>query len=1020
MITETETAAHEKFVRWLDARVIRSARGDDYTTLDREPSASFWLGRIAPMSAQLPAASRTSREERLDPCAFGMRVRPRSSLPLIFEVDVSLRAWIQKANRWTKCESVTLTLTITINEPGTSNHGLTALSNALATKTGLSGLAAQIDVEYAPALDGTPELSILLVNVTPEAIANNLDDANLYECSFAVRDLDVEPYLLAALPDSFRYDRHVQAYGINCGVEIAQGKGFRTTDAIAVDRGRPSFWNSDKPQPDLRFSRLATDPIPPLGELVDAFEAWGKNVWSDKRIRERSIAERWNEGMLAEAESASQQFIAELERLRSGVELLKLDENMRIAFCLMNAAIELSAFGKYDRWRPFQIGFLLANLTGLLDDHVDRRVADVVWFATGGGKTETYLGLIITAAFFDRIRGKLSGITAWSRFPLRMLSLQQTQRFAEAIAAAELMRRRKKLGGDPMSVGFLVGGSSTPNSIKSDADASKGEPDPDDPDMPARYPILLRCPFCRSEPLDRKFNRRLWTLEHRCGKAGCPWPESALPFYIVDDEIYRFLPTAVVGTLDKAASIAMQAAMRGFVGAPWGICSEIGHGFVYAPRSTRPNGCLVPDCPGTRLPLSQAASLFAPTLRLQDELHLLRDSLGAIDAHYEALLDDIQMELGGPMPKIVGSSATLAGFEKQVDVLYRRPARVFPVPGPTAAQGFWSTETHVLARRFVALAPRGATIEFAVDRTLTEVQSAIRELAHDAKAVCSQAGIDPSFANAVLSRYGIDVVYGNTLRDIDAVTRSFETQIRVDGPLNTATLTGRTPFDEVGRTLARLNRPEEEFKDRVHLVAASAMMSHGVDVDRLNVLIMMGFPLTTSEFIQTSARVGRTYPGLVFVIPRMARERDAGIYRAFEHFVRQGDRFVESIPITRRSRRVLGRTLPGLFLARLRHIHEPASGRSLATLKALLSYITTSDGFSLAEELKAIRRMLSLNGSLDEPMLVEVESWLEEYFTQLRNPHPEAKFPTDLMGGDRPMISLRDVEASVPVFSKDR
>jgi hypothetical protein len=1016
----TETEAHEKFVRWIDTRVVRSARGDDHLTLDREPSASFWLGRIAPMSVQVPAAERTSRDERLDPCAFGLRVRPRTRLPLRFDIDVSLRAWIRQDDQWSKCDVVTETGTITIEQPGTSSHGLNRLTKALARRTGRKGLAAQIDVEYAQADDGTPEISILLVNVTPPDAVEHLDDANLYECSFTVKKLDTEPFLLEALPDSFRYDRRVPAYGINCGVEILDDGGFRTMDSVVVDRGRPCFWNSKRPEPDLRFSTLASDPSAHLEELVNALEAWGSDIWSTRRIDERATAEHWTPEMRKEAERASQEFDGELARMRSGLDLLKTNTKISNAFRFMNAAIERSAFGKYDRWRPFQVGFLLGNLAGLLDDHPDRRIADVVWFATGGGKTETYLGLVITAAFYDRMRGKFSGITAWSRFPLRMLSLQQTQRFADAIAAAEIIRRREHVEGAPFSIGFLVGNNGTPNAIKAEPDASKGEPDPGDPDMPARYQILSRCPFCRNVSLEMRFNRRNWTLDHRCGEKDCPWPEKALPFHIVDEEIYRFLPSVVVGTLDKAAVVAMQAAMRGFIGAPWGVCSEPGHGFTYAPRSSRRTGCLVPGCPGSCEPLTQAAHLFPPTLRLQDELHLLRDSLGAIDAHYEALLDDIQAELGGPLAKIVGSSATLVGFEKQIDVLYRRLPRVFPVPGPTAREGFWSSETVNLARRFVALSPRGATVEFAVDRTLTEVQSTIRQLAQDPVGVCTHVGIDPVFADALLSRYGVDVVYGNTIRDIDAVTRSFETQIRVDGALNAATLTGRTPFEDVRRTLSRLDRPEAEFKDRIHLIAASAMMSHGVDVDRLNVMVMMGFPLTISEFIQTSARVGRTYPGIVFVMPRMARERDAGIFRAFEHFVRQGDRFVESIPITRRSRRVLERTIPGLFNARLLHVHEPASGKSLVTIKSLVAYAAASGNITRAGELDAFCRMLALDGQLDEPMQEDLEAWLDDFFARLGNPHPEATFPSDLMAGNRPMLSLRDVEESVPIYSKDK
>ena len=125
------------------------------------------------------------------------------------------------------------------------------------------------------------------------------------------------------------------------------------------------------------------------------------------------------------------------------------------------------------------------------------------------------------------------------------------------------------------------------------------------------------------------FNRRVWRLEHHCTNSECPWPDPALPFFIVDEEIYRHLPTIVVGTLDKVASISMQAAMRGFVASPHGLCSEDGHGFVYARRGDRPNGCLVPGCRGMQLELPMVPNRFPPTFRLQDELHLLRDSLGA-------------------------------------------------------------------------------------------------------------------------------------------------------------------------------------------------------------------------------------------------------------------------------------------------------------------------------------------------------------------------------------------------------
>ena len=202
--------------------------------------------------------------------------------------------------------------------------------------------------------------------------------------------------------------------------------------------------------------------------------------------------------------------------------------------------------------------------------------------------------------------------------------------------------------------------------------------------MPDKYQVLLHCPFCRDENLQMRFDRERWKLEHRCTNATCPWPGRALPLYVVDQEIFRFLPTVVVGTLDKAASIGLQQAMRGLVGPPQKVCSEPWHGFTYAERSTTPNGCLVPNCQGGKAlkPLPMDPKRFGPSLRLQDELHLLRDSLGAVDSHYESLLDHLQHELCGTRAKIVASSATLTGYDRQVEVLYRREGASVPAARP--------------------------------------------------------------------------------------------------------------------------------------------------------------------------------------------------------------------------------------------------------------------------------------------------------------------------------------------------
>lgn len=1003
----------EKFVDWLARRMTLAGRGDCDDVLEVEPSGKYWLGRL--QSAEAVAESDLGdRGERLEPCAFGIKVKPKGAGPWHLHVVASFRIWLwdKPAKIWKKTEPVCIRSAIEVPvRTGIHRYAGVEFAHALASVTGRTGISARIDVEVDIDKLGDHELIVSLVNNSPKEHPD-FKDTRLYQCELRLEDLETVPFVLEALEDSFRYDRSVKAYGINCGVRVEAGVLF-TEDAVMVDRPRPRYWSVDDPVPPMRFVDLENDPIGPAEALLSALKRWEITNWAADVLDRRANEEWWSPEMRKQATRAAEEFEEEYTRLAKGIELLRSDDALFRAFRGMNRAMSRSSRGKYDSWRPFQLGFLLANLSSIVDKEHETDVVDVVWFATGGGKTETYLGLLVTAALYDRMTGKVSGITAWSRFPLRMLSLQQTQRFADAIASAEVVRREMGLGGDGFSLGFFVGQGATPNRIPETA--KPGEPDPDDDQMPSRYQVLEYCPFCHERSIKMGFDRRLWRLEHHCGNPTCESDGEALPVYVVDEEIYRFLPTVVVGTLDKAASIAIQASMRGMVGAPLGVCSKEGHGYTYAPRSSRPSGCLVPGCKGVPQALPMDMSRYGPSFRLQDELHLLRDSLGAVDSHYEALYDSMQEELCGRKPKILASSATLTGYEKQVDVLYRRVARVFPVPPPRAGGGFWTADSPSLMRRFVAIAPRGVTIEYTVDRLLTELQIAVRDLARDPVSTCAEIGVDPKFSVELLSLYGTNVVYGNTLRDLEAVMRSMETQVLVSGAINTASLTGKTDFLEVRETLQRLQSPEDSFEERLHIVSASSMMSHGVDVDRLNVMVMLGIPLSAAEFIQATARVGRRFPGIVFVIHKIGRERDAGVFRSFRQFVEQGDRFVEPIPVTRRSRRVLDRTIAGLELARLLVIHEASSGTALTTLRAFKDYVS-SGKFDVDVELAALIEALGLTSELDEPLKRDLQVWFEELRHNILVPPNDARFPSDLSPSGPPMLSLRDVEKQVPVI----
>lgn len=308
------------------------------------------------------------------------------------------------------------------------------------------------------------------------------------------------------------------------------------------------------------------------------------------------------------------------------------------------------------------------------------------------------------------------------------------------------------------------------------------------------------------------------------------------------------------------------------------------------------------------------------------------------------------------------------------------------------------------------------TLEYTAVRAAEALQNAVRAALANPGAVAAEAGLsDAAVVAALVDRYGTDVIYGTTLRDIEAAARSFETQVRLD-PLNTATLTGRVPFEEVRGILARLENPEPDFADRIHLIAASSMLSHGVDVDRLNVMVVLGIPLTTGEFIQTTSRIGRRWPGLVVVLHKIVRERDASVFRYFGTFVTHSDRLVEPVPVTRRSRRVLELTFPGLFMARLLGVHEPQwVGRKRRRLWSVQEAARAVADGTLDEtaELAALVEALGFTGPLDEGLRADLEECVRRTFRAISAPGAGGEVKSVLPG--EPMLSLRDVEEQVPI-----
>ena len=400
-------------------------------------------------------------------------------------------------------------------------------------------------------------------------------------------------------------------------------------------------------------------------------------------------------------------------------------------------------FGRDDdnKWRLFQLAFIVANIPALASrlpefKHCYQESRDdsvtLLYFATGGGKSEAFFGLLVFNLLLDRLRGKRAGVTALLRYPLRLLTIQQAQRCARVLAQAELVRRKHGYGGDPLSIGFWVGSGGSPNwhaakGVNSIPDITAVPPHPKDEqdlcDKDQKYSVALRawrkiakCPFCNSTTALRRFvDDGAQTLGHVCTNIKCPsngdkW--KPLPFYIVDEDIYDLAPSVLLGTVDKLALIGHSARtirrLYGMFGAaPW--------------RNSRNGRLYIPDNKGLKAgPAAKGMeALFPayktgakhffdpfPSLIIQDEAHLLDESLGTFAGLFESTLDAVFAHLSESMSglvatdptgkrrraKVIAASATVSEPERQLEHLYQRsiPATQFPHPGPTLYESFYA------------------------------------------------------------------------------------------------------------------------------------------------------------------------------------------------------------------------------------------------------------------------------------------------------------------------------------------
>jgi len=598
-------------------------------------------------------------------------------------------------------------------------------------------------------------------------------------------------------------------------------------------------------------------------------------------------------------------------------------------------------------WRPFQLAFLLMNLPGIAQPaSKDREVVDLLFFPTGGGKTEAYLGLAAFTLILRRLRNPgigSAGVSVLMRYTLRLLTLDQLSRAATLICALELERQQDvtKLGDWPFEIGLWVGRAATPNRM-----GRKGDYDPEtarlrtirfmnNDSLPSPIP-LEECPWCGTK--FKAISFRLLPnsdapedLRISCVNRECQFSRGVnLPILAVDEPIYRRLPCFMIATVDKFAALPW----TGPVGAFFGRVQRYDKRGFYGPCDS-PQGNKIP---GERLP--------PPDLIIQDELHLISGPLGTLVGLYETALDELCVfESDGHQirPKIVASTATVRRAESQIRGLFnRRFVDIFPPPGPNRRDSFFARvvpTTERNARLYTGVAAQGRSPKVAMLRVYLALLGASQRW-------YKQLAAGGGSLNPVDS-YMTLVGYYNSLRELGGARRLIEDEVRnrlgeysarkrigeseslfADRWIKyePVELTSRVNTADVAEAKRRLAQPfSESDKNRVDVAIATNMISVGIDITRLGLMVVFGQPKTSAEYIQATSRVGRDpdRPGLVVTIFNVHKPRDRSHYERFAAYHQTFYRSVEATSVTPFSPRALDKGLAATLVGLARQGHLP-------------------------------------------------------------------------------------------------
>jgi hypothetical protein len=655
-----------------------------------------------------------------------------------------------------------------------------------------------------------------------------------------------------------------------------------------------------------------------------------------------------------------------LRRMQDGLALLHSDTQVFEAFRFANRAMLLQrSYGQWAQdyrqngkratktpplsgaWRPFQIAFILLNLASIArPDSSERDIVDLLWFPTGGGKTEAYLGLIAFTIGLRRLRGTIDGmrgdggVTVIMRYTLRLLTTQQFQRAATLICACEYLRRQapKQLGEHPFQIGLWVGAGATPNQLTGDNSAEekldklrRGE------DVTEGNPVQLSsCPWCGETLNHRHYHidkdRKRMVLV--CPRPACTFhgtakqPDKGIPALLVDDDIYHQCPTLLLATADKFARLPWKPQTMALFGKVDRYCPR--HGYLVHTDDDHPvshhragnfPAVNVENCP----------PFLPPEFIIQDELHLISGPLGTLSGLYEAAIDVLCSRPGSGnkliRPKVIASTATIRRAEDQVRNLFARDVQLFPPAGLEAGDSFFATAqplTQQPGRCYVGIHAPGRSVKTA----LVRVYAILLQVAGEYLA---------THGSNVADAYTTLVGYFNSLRELGGARRLLEDDIvqRIeylaqqrhqparDIHTDDCELTSRIASRDIPKILGLLEKPVGT-SDALDVLLATNMISVGVDVSRLGLMVVNGQPKTSAEYIQATSRVGRkdSAPGIVVTVYNWSRPRDISHYERFRPYHEAIYRHVEATSVTPFAPRARDKALHAIVIALARLLRE--------------------------------------------------------------------------------------------------